>query len=114
MPIFRGTFFLISVELWVSIFEICAELWVMNYNLIDCPFSFFLFQDFIIGSVDPPLAFLTKKQNKKARDHCIYDGSESELIDINIRVTQGSSLGPLLFLLNIGDLPQAVQNKTPL
>ena len=28
MPLFRGTFFLKSAELSVSVFEICAELWV--------------------------------------------------------------------------------------
>ena len=28
MPLFKGTFFLESAELSVSIFEICAELWV--------------------------------------------------------------------------------------
>ena len=28
MPVFRGTFFLKVQELSVSVFEICAELWV--------------------------------------------------------------------------------------
>ena len=28
VPLFRGTFFLKSAELSVSVFEICAELWV--------------------------------------------------------------------------------------
>ena len=28
VPLFRGTFFLKSAELSVSVFEVCAELWV--------------------------------------------------------------------------------------
>ena len=28
MPLFRGTFFLKSAELSLSVFDICAELWV--------------------------------------------------------------------------------------
>ena len=29
VPLFRGTFFLIRLELWVSVFRICVELWVL-------------------------------------------------------------------------------------
>ena len=28
MPLFRGTFFKKNAELWVSVFALCAELWV--------------------------------------------------------------------------------------
>ena len=46
------------------------------------------------------------------KQYCCISGVESELMDINIGVPQGSCLGPLLVLLYIIDLPQAVQNST--
>ena len=36
---------------------------------------------------------------------CSINGVESELVDINIGVLQGSCLGPLLFLFYINELP---------
>ena len=46
------------------------------------------------------------------KQYCNINGLESELMDIDIGVPQGSCLGPFLFLLYINDLPQDVQNST--
>ena len=46
------------------------------------------------------------------KQYCNINGVESVLMDINIGVPQGSYLGPLLFFLNMNDLPQAVKNST--
>ena len=46
------------------------------------------------------------------KQFCSINGVESELMDINVEVPQGSCLGSLLFLLYVSDLPQAVQTST--
>ena len=46
------------------------------------------------------------------KQYCSINGVESELMDITIEVPQGSCLDPLLFLLYIIDLRQAVKNST--
>ena len=46
------------------------------------------------------------------KGYCSIKGVESELMDINTGVPQGSCVGPLLFLLYTNDLSQAVHNAT--
>ena len=53
-----------------------------------------------------------KSYLSSCKQYYSINGVESELLDNNIGVPQGSCLGPLLFLLYISDLPQAAKNST--
>ena len=45
---------------------------------------------------------------KNRQQFCRVNGIDSEINSINIGIPQGSCLGPLLFIIYINDLPQAV------
>ena len=59
VPLFRGTFFLKSAELWVSFSEVCAELWVpfeetcgIMGTTLDSSRSLILFEDYAVTEED--------------------------------------------------------------
>ena len=51
---------------------------------------------------------------KKPKQCVVVDGVSSGLVDVDSGVTQGTVLGPILFLLHINDLPSIVSSKVRL
>ena len=48
---------------------------------------------------------------KHRKQSVVVDGKQSNLIDVVSGVSQGTVLGPCLFLLHINDLPSVVSSK---
>ena len=67
---------------------------LMLYGIQQCELSWFK-------------SYLTKR-----KQFCMSNGTESDIGDLDIRIPEGSCLGPLLFILYINDLPQAIKQST--
>ena len=61
------------------------------------------------GIVRTELSWL-KSYLSNRKQHCRINGVDSSINDINVGVSQGSCLGPPLFLVHINDLPCSVKN----
>ena len=96
---------LILVNLWTIVFieikkafdtvdhQILLEK-LMLYGIQQCELSWF------------------KSYLKKRKRFCMLNGTEPDIGDIDRGIPQGSCLGPLLFILYINDLPQAIKQST--
>ena len=62
------------------------------------------------GISDPELEFFHSHLKNRVQIYCSINGSTSVFKSISSGVPQGSILGPLLFLIYINDLPNAVEN----
>ena len=55
---------------------------------------------------------VSRSYQSNRKQVCTVNGVASDIKEIEVGVPQGLCLGPLLFIINISDLPLAVQGST--